>query len=751
MSLAVCAALWVGAGTTGIISGVVTNAGNGAKLSGVNVIINGTNLSTVTDDAGRFVITNVPPGEYEVSVELVGFATKVIADVSVTMDRTIKVDADLEEEATQEETVVVTRPRPMVAADAVNTLNLLTAHQEPLTRLDPASIRSAQGMLSALPGVIVETDGSGQMHVRGGRPDQTGWYLEGIPITDPNTGMFGTNLYTTGVSRFQAYTGGFGAEFGNAISGVLNEVKKTGADAAGVGMNIEYGSEDYWSGFAEVGGGSADQFNYYVGTALQRSDLDGPIVKRQEYTDTVAKLVWPSRDNTFTVLAMRGSLFGQLDAYHTTGDNNLPTPNERDFMDQRYTVTAFTWSRSFSPESFITVRPYYMQTDIAQNLVGAYGIYANVSSARTGLQVNYTNQLNDRHLFKLGGSMLRSDNNFYLHPGFPFYRADVDTSQADMFVEDQVKVTDKWTINAGLRHEGITYDRKGNAYVAGQGYSGAPLDDVSESRTTPRLGVSYAADDRTVWKMSWGKYTKFVPSSSVQRTYFDPDLVLAPGFPPLEMMTSSIGATAPQGSTAWEMSWEKQVSQSTALRATPFYTKYTNLGDLYMDPNTGVTTYANLGEGRSKGLELQARKRMSDNWQGWVSYTYQKTESNRADLGLVSNMYPVQWDQRHTLSLVADYRIGRCAHNLRTDLGSGRADRGNPALQQRANPYLIMNYGLTLKLPEGSSLGDSLHLSVYNLLNNRQTMQYSWGAGAVRTRDSWVPSRFVSLGVSSAF
>ncbi len=748
--LITCAGAVAQASTTGVIAGLVKSEEAGTALAGVNVIVSNTTLSTVTDSAGRFIFTNVPPGDYEVRAELVGYSTSILGSVQVSMDSTAQADFSMKQEVTEEETVVVTRPRPMITKEAVNTLNLITAQEEPMTRLDPANVRTATGLLSSLPGVVSEPDGSGQVHLRGGRTDQIGWYLEGIPITDPNTGMFGTNLFTTGVSKFQAYTGGFSAEYGNAISGVLNEVKKTGAALAGANLNLESGSDAFWNAFLEAGGGTADQFNYYMGASVEKTDLDGPIVKNQEYIDAVAKLVWPFKKDNVTVLAMQGKLNGGLDAYHETGDMGEPTPYEKDFMDQRYNVTAVTWSHNFSPSRFITVRPYYLETKIDQNIVGTYGTYANIFSERTGLQLGYTSQMGERNLVKIGGSMMASENHYYVFPGFPYYSSDVDTSQTDFYVTDQVRFGKKWTADLGLRYESITYDRTGNAYVDGAGYSGEALGDVTRSETTPRLGLSYAVDDRTCWKMSWGEYCKFVPSSSVQRTYFDPDLVLAEGYPPLEAMTASLGSTDPQKSTSMELSYERQVSDSVAWRITPFYTRYENLSDLYMDYDTGLSEYANLGDGKSSGVELYVRKKMSDNWRGWISYTYQKTRANRADLGMVDDMYYAPWDQKQTFSLITDYKIGKCSHGLRADFGSGRADRGDPTLQQRAGASFVMSYNFSAKLPKGSGIGDTFYLNVFNVFNNHQTLQYSWTSGE-RTRDSWVPSRTVSMGVSSTF
>ena len=741
--MTLCTVVMVEAGTTGIISGTVKDAETGTVLSGANIIVNGTKLSTVTDAAGRFIIINVPPGEYEINAELIGYAVETLGTVQVTMDTTAVADFDLRKEAIAEEGTIINRARPMINAEVANTLNLVTVQQEDMARLDPASVRAAPGILGALPGVLVETNGSGQIHVRGGRMDQTGWYLEGIPITDPNMGAFGTNLFTTGMSKFQVYTGGFGAEYGNAIAGVLNEIKKTGADTPGFTLNTESGNGAYRNMFAEVGGGDAESFNYYVGTALNQNDMETTVLDRQEYADTAVKMVWPSKNDKLTFIGMQGSLYGRM--LDHIGYNR-----------QRYMVSAVTWSHNFNPSSFITVQPYYLTTIVAYNTNGLDDAYLDLWSAQKGLKVNYTNQLNDQHLLKAGGTIVMSNNNtnynFPLYADYGmanyWYQADVDTRQTDLFAEDQIKLTSKLTAQAGLRLDNMKYDRTGLAYMNGAGYSGEPVSDITESTITPRLGLTYAANERTVWKTNWGKYSKFVPASSVQKIYALPD------DPMTEAYSPGLGATAPQKSKAWEVSYEKQLNDTLAYRLTSFRADFENLGDLYTDPDTGISTFTNLGQGKSTGAEVYIRKKMSDNWQGWLSYTYQKVKANKADLGLLSDTYYTSWDQLHTLSLVANYKIGRCGHSLRVDMGSGRSDinttEAGLLVGDRANPYAILSYNLHMDLPADSSLGNSIYLNVYNLFNSGQTMQYQ-NDGSTRSITSWLPSRSISVGVSKAF
>lgn len=739
------AAVLVFAGTTGIISGVVKNSEDGKPLSGANVFIEGTKLTTVTDANGFFVITNVPPGEYSVRSEMVGYKTESMDAVQVQMDATATVEFDMTLEAIAETQVEVVRPRPMITPEAVNTLNLLTSGQEDLTKADPAMVRTVPGVLSTLPGVVVDPNGMGGVHMRGGRADQIGYYIEGIPVVDPNTGFFSTNLFTTGVNKFQTYPGGFGSEFGNAISGVLNEVKLTGTQMTGLHTDTQGGNQNFGSALGQIGGESSGGFSYYAGSILQRSEMDGgPLLREQEISDNVVKCVWPWKNDKLTVMALEGSLAGFLDTYHDTGNMNQPTPHEKDFLRQRYTVAAASWSHNFSPKSFLTVQPYYIFSTTAQNVIGGYGSLLNAWSAQKGIQLGYTSQLNERHLFKAGGLYLASTNSFYVFYGFPYYRADVNTAQRALFVEDQIKMSDKLTAQLGARYEGITYDRTGRTWVPGEGYSGAPIGDATESIITPRAGVSYAIDERTAWKTSWGRYSKWIPASSVQLTYFDPDS------PYSEAYMSGIAGTDPQTSSSFDLSYEKQLTPSTAMRITPFYVTYDNLGD-YVQKN-GISTFTNIGEGRASGVELYFRKKMSKNWQGWLSYTYATSKANRADMGFADQMFYTSWDQRHTLSLVADCKTGKWSHSIRADFGSGRADIAtiDPLLQQRANPFVVATYSVSYDLPQDSRFGDSIYLSLFNIFNNRQPLQFDWSSG-FRAVDSKIPSRFLSVGLVRAF
>lgn len=735
------AAVWVCAGTTGIVSGIVKND-EGKALSGANVIVVGTKLTTVTDANGYYVITNVPPGEYEVQAEMVGFAASSDR-VQITMDSTVTTNFDMKQEAIKETAAVITRPRPMIVTDQVNTLNLISSGQENLTRTDPTAVNTVPGVLSTLPGVVVEPNGTGLTHIRGGKPEQIGYYIEGIPMTDPNLGTFSDNLFSTGVSKFQVYTGGFGAEYGNALGCVMNEVKKTGDMSPGIRTMAYTGDGAYRNAIAEIGGGSPSGFSYYASTILQHNNFSGtPVLKSQTYDDSVAKLVWSGKKDTLTLLGVTGTLQGEM---------GPALPAVGDFMRQKYMIAGGVWSHTFNTRSFLTVRPYYIHVNALQSMCNSGVVFfggpylLDAISDQTGLTLGYTNQLNDRQLLKLGGSLLTSNNSQYTLMVAPYSDADVNTFQSALYAEEQFKFAEKWTMNAGARYEGITYDRKGLAYVPGVSdtpgtYTGTPIPDVTESSLMPRFGLSYAADGRTAWKVSWGKYMKFVPANSVQTIY-------RPNYVGNEAYQQGIGSTSPQQSTAADISFEKQITDAMAYRITPYYANYTHLGSMIPDEMTKVLRYQDLGRAKSRGIEFMLRRKMSANWQGWLSYTYASIKADNSGKGALTY---TSWDRRHTVSLVANHAQGKWGHTLRSDIGSGLNDVYPGAGAKRANPFAVFTYGLTYQLPKGSSLGDSVKLSIYNLFNNRQVAEYQAGV-ANSTGGFEFGERSVSLGFDKIF
>ncbi|MBT3605076.1 MAG: carboxypeptidase-like regulatory domain-containing protein, partial [Candidatus Latescibacteria bacterium] len=98
----------VDAATTGKISGVVTDGANGAPLSGVNVMLEGTRQGAVTQADGRYVILAVDPGVYVIRATMVGYGSEKRQNVRVMADYTATVNFSLKESTLDMDELVVT-------------------------------------------------------------------------------------------------------------------------------------------------------------------------------------------------------------------------------------------------------------------------------------------------------------------------------------------------------------------------------------------------------------------------------------------------------------------------------------------------------------------------------------------------------------------------------------------------------------------------------------------------------------------
>ena len=108
---------YIWAGTTGKLSGRVTNRETGEPLIGANVMVEGTVLGAATDIEGNYFILQIPPGSYTVRFTMIGYQTVVMNDVRLRVDLTTTLDGKLSESAVGLEEVIVQADRPMIQTD----------------------------------------------------------------------------------------------------------------------------------------------------------------------------------------------------------------------------------------------------------------------------------------------------------------------------------------------------------------------------------------------------------------------------------------------------------------------------------------------------------------------------------------------------------------------------------------------------------------------------------------------------------
>ena len=226
-------------GTTGKISGSVRDIETGEALPGANVVIVGTTLGAATDAAGDFFVINVPPGTYSVRVSMIGYAAETRTNVRVNVDRTTNVDFGLRTTVIPGEEVTAVAERPVIRPDLTASITEISGVD---IELGPAEnlqdqIRQQRGVLLGLSqlgrgGYRFSSVPSDELHLRGGRENETLFAIDGMTVNDPLWGGsdYIQNTSASSVTEMSTLAGTFNAEYGNAMSGVVNIVTREGTD-----------------------------------------------------------------------------------------------------------------------------------------------------------------------------------------------------------------------------------------------------------------------------------------------------------------------------------------------------------------------------------------------------------------------------------------------------------------------------------------------------------------------------------------
>jgi outer membrane receptor for ferrienterochelin and colicin len=223
----------------GKIAGRVKDARTGEGLPGVNLLIEGSVLGAAADENGYYTILRVPPGRYTLRAQAMGYRRTAVRGVEVLTDLTTTIHFSLEPEALQGEEVVIVAEKPLVRKDLTSSESRIQADE-----IDRMPVQGINDILDLQAGITRGTDGA--LHIRGGRSSEVATLVNGVSITDDYSRGQAFTVENESVQELQVVSGTFNAEYGNAMSGVINVVTKTGGSA--FTGKLEAWSGDYASG-----------------------------------------------------------------------------------------------------------------------------------------------------------------------------------------------------------------------------------------------------------------------------------------------------------------------------------------------------------------------------------------------------------------------------------------------------------------------------------------------------------------------
>jgi outer membrane receptor protein involved in Fe transport len=197
---------------------------NGSGLPGVNVIIEGTYYGASTDNEGYFEVRNVSPGTYTLKVSMIGFKEIKQTGVRVTVGERTETNFQLEETVLAfGQDVVVLGEEPLFNIEETSSKKTVSSIE-----IQAEVVESVRDIIATQVGVT-KTDN--EIHIRGGRSHENAYLVDGISVQDPLSGTgFGLELSTDVIKEMEIITGGFNAEYGQAMSGIVHVRTKDGAD-----------------------------------------------------------------------------------------------------------------------------------------------------------------------------------------------------------------------------------------------------------------------------------------------------------------------------------------------------------------------------------------------------------------------------------------------------------------------------------------------------------------------------------------
>ena len=635
------------AGVTGKLAGNVSDVETGEPLVGANVIVRGTDFGAATDQHGNFVILNIPPGTYAVQCNYIGYETQVIQEVRIMLDLTTRVQFEMQSGVLTGEEVLVTAETPMIQKDLTSSMSVV--RQEEIEALPITEFTEA---LSMQAGVVGE---GSSLNIRGGRSNEVAYLIDGMYVQDPLLGGLATNINNDAIQEMSLLSGTFNAEYGNALSGVVNIVTREGGQQYHGRAEVrtsQFGVERYadLEEFRVNGNLNGpvvfDWLRFFVSGEVNNRGSYLPFGHRNQMSG-FGKLTYSGLSN-FKVNAVYRASEGDRQGYSHSWKY---IPDRYLYRETSSSQTGITLTHTVSNKFFYDVRfssfhqtyysgvgkdtSEYMAWNEAEYLPDAGDgteFYSNAdppemtdSETRTNnLRADFVWQIGERNEVKFG-------TDYKAHWLKLFYAYDPKRDNPYLndyesnpyefagYIQDKVEFP-FLVINLGVRYDYLN---------ANASFRNNPLDSTSatsvkpRTQISPRIGIAHPVSDRTKLHFSYGH---FFQNPEFQFLYENQQYDLGVREPLFGQADLDAERTI-----AYEVGVSHQFTDRVALDVTAYYKDVTGLiGTRYYPaftddaPNryVGYTLYVNEDYANIKGFEINLDARPGKYFSGGLSYTY---------------------------------------------------------------------------------------------------------------------------------
>ncbi|MBV8244583.1 MAG: carboxypeptidase regulatory-like domain-containing protein, partial [Candidatus Eremiobacteraeota bacterium] len=271
-----CQGTWALAGTTGTLSGTVTDE-KGAPVAGATVTVSSPSqtVSTTSQSNGHYVFLSLAPDTYTIAVNKEGAiqpysqgGIAVFADQTQTQDLRVA-SVNLKEIARVTSRAANDLVKAGTTSD-IYSVNAATAEKVGAIG-GGTNLNSAYSALASQPGVLVGYGGIGwgqQIFIHGASYSQVGYELDGVPVNRAFDNYNANSLSNLGQQELQIVTSGAPSNSSSqTVGGFINQVIRTGTYPGFGTVNAGIAGPTYYHQMkAEAGGAMPNRlFSYYVG------------------------------------------------------------------------------------------------------------------------------------------------------------------------------------------------------------------------------------------------------------------------------------------------------------------------------------------------------------------------------------------------------------------------------------------------------------------------------------------------------
>ncbi len=647
------------------VEGFVYFGKTGEPLPGAVILDKKHHLQTTSDQKGYYHL-NLPCGFTKIQFSFMGLETLEL-DVEVLSPG--KMDVELMESPIELESVTVT-------ADGGK--NNVERTQMGLVHLDIRNINKLPVLMgeadiiksmTLLPGVQTAGEMAAGFNVRGGNIDQNLILINDAPIygTSHLFGMFST-LIPGAISSVNLHKGTQPANYGSRVASVM-EIKLKSPDTtkikgkAGIGIlnSSLFVEGPIWKNRISFLFGARTTYSNWI--LKKVPDLDIRRSKASFY-DLIGKVdIKLNSNNMFSFFG-----YGSRDFFTYSNKNDYAYSsfiggfNHNSIVNHMLSVhSSFSYS-AYKNEvgSFeVTYPAYRIESGIRQwNLRTEWNLHLPKNEVVTGLEaIAYTITPGNQEKY----------NEF--SDALTIHLTKEKALEAAAFLQDNYKISDRWSVLGGLRYSWYSKIGKAHVYMYEEG---KPLNDNSVIDTMefsknelikpywglePRLGVKFSINETSAMKLGYHitRQYQHLISNTAASTPSDYWKSADPNIKPILNKQLSVGYFKNFLGNMIESSVEGYYKTSNHVL------EYKNGSELIMNP--AIERDLIDGESKSYGLELMVRKNMGS-FSGWLSYTLSKslikTESAfQEEVINHGRYYPTYTDRGHDLSVSLNYQLTR--------------------------------------------------------------------------------------------